>query len=371
MSNPFRKASVLKRLFSLLVLVTFSFSFSPVAMAQGDFDFSDGDDSGAASSDDFNFDDAPPAPLELEKKFVMPNNGKPVNLVIFVPVDGTPEKTLEQLTESTVEMLKDEKYSQYDSVEGIPINEKLAAMSEDDRLTCSDDPSCLANMGREIGASNIIVGRIYTENRDRPQITFDLIEVSTAVNKNSIFFDTQNRLRKQEQDISGALMRLFNIDTGSIDSLITQREVEESAPLPLGQLIGGIIVGVVALGAIGTGIYFGVEAKNLDDKVKKAIDANKAVSAMTLNAGAEGGNSASTYNALTHQKAAKDDYDKASDYAMLANILYASGAVLAVVSVILFLVRPERDDEDIFANDLYISPSVGDNGGGVVAGFTF
>ncbi|GEM_PF-2427552 len=370
MSNPFRKASVLKRLFSLLVLVTFTFSFSPVAMAQGDFDFSDGDDSGAASSDDFNFDDTPPAPLELEKKFVMPNNGKPVNLVIFVPVDGTPEKTLDQLTESTVEMLKDEKYSQYDSVEGIPIKEKLAAMGEEERMTCSDDPSCLANMGREIGAANIIVGRIYTENRDRPQITFDLIEVSTAVNKNSIFFDTQNRLRKQEQDISGALMRLFNIDTGSIDSLITQREVEESAPLPLGQLIGGIIVGVVALGAVGTGIYFGVEAKNLDDKVKKAMDANKDVTVMKLNTEAEKGNTG-IYNTLKHQKAAKDDYDKASDYAMLANILYASGAVLAVVSVILFLVRPERDDEDIFANDLYISPSVGDNGGGVVAGFTF
>ena len=367
MSNPFRKASVLKRLFSLLVLVTFTFSFSPVAMAQGDFDFSDGDDSGATGSDDFNFDDAPPAPLELDKKFVMPNNGKPVNLVIFVPVDGTPQKTLDQLTEATVEQLKDEKYAQYDSVEGIPLHEKLGEMNEEDRLTCSDDPSCLANMGREIGAANIIVGRIYTENRDRPQITFDLIEVSTAINKNSIFFDTQNRLRKQEQDISGALMRLFNIDTGSIDSLITKREVKESDPLPLGQMIGGIVVGVVALGAIGTGIYFGLESKNLDKKVKDAIEANGKVSANSLNTSKD---AATTYGALKHQKAAKDDYDKASDYAMLANILYAGGAVLAVVSVILFLIRPEND-EDIFANDLYISPSVGDNGGGVVAGFTF
>jgi len=367
MSNPFRKASVLKRLFSLLVLVTFTFSFSPVAMAQGDFDFSDGDDSGA-SSDDFNFDDAPPAPLDLEKKFVMPNNGKPVNLVFFEPVDGTPEKTLDQLTEATVEQLKDEKYAQYDSVEGIPVKEKLATMSADDRMACTDDPSCLANIGREIGAANIIVGRIYTENRDRPQITFDLIEVSTSTNKNSIFFDTQNRLRKQEQDISGALIRLFNIDTGSIDSLLTKREVDDSTPLPLGQLIGGVIVGVVALAAVGTGIYFGVESKNLDDKVKKAIDANKDVTTTTLNTS---DSATSTYASLKHQKAAKDDYDKASDYAMIANILYASGAVLAVVSVILFLVRPENDDEDIFANDLYISPSVGENGGGVVAGFTF
>ena len=79
MSNPFRKTSALKRLLSILVLVAFSFTFSPVAMAQGDFDFSD--DAGG----DFDFsDDTPSKPLDLEKKFVMPNNGKPVNLV-FVP----------------------------------------------------------------------------------------------------------------------------------------------------------------------------------------------------------------------------------------------------------------------------------------------
>ena len=70
------------------------------------------------------------------------------------------------------------------------------------------------------------------------------------------------------------------------------------------------------------------------------------------------------------QRATKKDYDKASDYAMIANILYASGAVLAVVSAILFLVRSDKD-EDIFANELYISPTVDSEGGGVVAGFTF
>ena len=93
MSNPFRKTSALKRLLSILVLVAFSFTFSPVAMAQGDFDFSD--DAGG----DFDFsDDTPSKPLDLEKKFVMPNNGKPVNLVFFEPVDGTPQKTLDRLT---------------------------------------------------------------------------------------------------------------------------------------------------------------------------------------------------------------------------------------------------------------------------------
>jgi len=361
MTNPFRKASVLKRLFSLLALVTFSVSSSSLAFAQGDFDFSDGD-----SGDDFNFsDDEPQTPLDLGKKFEMPNNGKPVNLVIFVPVDSTPEKTLDQLTESTVEQLKDEKYAEYDSVDGsIPIKEKLDAMSEDDRIVCVDDASCIAGIGREIGAANIVIGRIYTEGKDRPTITFDLIEMSSSSNKNFIEFTTQNRLRKQEQDISGALVRLFNIDTGSIDSLLTKREVEESAPLPTGQLVAGIVVGAVALGAIGAGVYFGLTAKDNDDKAQKAIDANLAVTK----------NDKSEFDSLDgqHQKDAKKYYDDASKNAMIANILYATGAVAAVVSVILFIVRSDKD-EDIFATheDLYISPSVANDGGGVVAGFTF
>ena len=359
MTNPFREAGVLKRLFSLLVLVTFSVSFSPMAMAQGDFDFSDDD----ASGDDFNFsDDGPQTPIDLGKKFEMPNNGKPVNLVIFEPVDGTPEKTLDQLTEATLEQLKNEKYAEYDSVEGIPIKEKLSAKSAEDRMMCVDEASCIADMGREIGAANVIIGRIYTEGRDRPQITFDLIEVATSTNKNSIYFETQNRLRKQEQDISGALLRLFRIDLGEID--LGTNETEETAPLPTGQLVAGIVVGVVALGAIGTGIYFGLQAKDLDDKAKKALDANSSIDSNALSA----------FNGLdkNHQKDAKKYSDDAKQNAMLANIMYASGAVAAVVSAILFIVRPDKD-EDIFATheDLYISPSVTGQGGGVVAGFNF
>lgn len=362
MSNPFRKADALRRFFAILVIIAFSFSFCPTAMAQGDFDFSDDSGDVDAGSNDFDFADDTPAPLQLEKTFVMPNNGKPVNLVLFDPIDGTPQKTLDQLTESTVELLKDEKYAMYDSVEGIPVKEKLAAMG-DDRFDCLNDPVCITDMGREIGAANIIIGTISTEGQERPQITLDLYEVSSSTKKNSIFFETQNRLRKQEQDISGALIRLFNIDTGDIDSLLTKKQVEESAPLPLGQLISGIVVGVVALGAIGTGVYFGVTAKNIDSDVGDAIEFNRVKKENDADY-------KEVSSAGKTQVAVKDDYDKASKYAMIANIMYASGAVLAVVSVILFLVRSDKED-DIFANELYVSPSVGNDGGGVVAGFSF
>lgn len=370
MSNPFHKTSRLKHLLSILVLVAFSFSFMPIASAQGDFDFADEEDT--SGGDDFDFADETPAPLDLSEHFVMPNNGKPVNLVIFEPVDGTPQKTLDNLTEATIDALKDEKYAEYDSVKGIPVTQKLEAMSPEDRMMCIDDPECMSNIGAEIGAANIVVGRIYTEGRDQPSVTLDLIDVNAKQTKNSIYFDTQQRLRKQEQDISGALLRLFNIDTGSLDTLLGEAVVEETEPLPLGQMIGGIVVGVVALAAVGTGIYFGLEASNYEDKASGAIKANEEIAA---NAVADA-TSTSIYDELKNkdqtQRKAKDNYDKAQDYAMLANILYAGGAVCAIVSVILFLVRSDKSD-DIFANhEIYVSPTVTPDGNnGVVAGFTF
>lgn len=373
MSNPFHKSSRIKSLLSMLMLVAFSFSFTPIASAQGAFDFADdeGDDF-SMGGDDFDFADEPQAPLDLGEHFVMPNNGKPVNLVIFEPVDSTPQKTLDNLTDATVDALKDEKYAEYDSVKGIPVLQKLSEMSSDDRMMCIDDAECMSNIGAEIGAANIVIGRIYTDGRERPYVTLDLIDVNNRVNKNSIYFDTQQRLRKQEQDIAGALIRLFNIDTGSIDSLLGQRVVEETNPLPTAQLVSGIVVGVVALAAVGTGIYFGLQASDYESKAKDAVAENEKIDMAVTNSGKD----PKVYDDLKAagytQRQAKDNLDKAKDYAMLANILYASGAVAAVVSVILFLVRSDKD-EDLFAgHDVYVSPAVGANGnGGVVAGFSF
>lgn len=363
MSNPFHRTSRLKHFLAMVVLLMFTFSFSPLALAQGAFDFTDEDDGTEDSNENsFDFVDETPTPLNLEETFVMPSGNKPINLVFFEPVDATPEKTLDSLTEAMIEQLKDARYGDNDTVKAVPVLQKLDAMSADDRSNCIEDAACLADIGRELGVANIVMGRIYTEFRERPQVTLDLIDVASSTNKNSIYFDTQARLRKQEQDISGALLRLFNIDTGSIDSLLGKAVVEESAPLPLGQMIGGIVVGVVGLGAIGAGIYFGLEANKYDDKVKKAIKANEAIKDLTT-----GGH----YGTVDNQLQAKKDYDKASNYAMIANILYASGAVASVVSVILFLVRSDKDDDLFSGNDLYISPAIQEGGAGIAAGFSF
>lgn len=359
MSNPFHRTSRLKPILAMFVLLAFTFSFSPLALAQGAFDFTDEDDE---TEDFFDFVDDTPAPLSLEDAFVMPSGDKPINFVFFEPVDATAQKTLDNLTDAMIEHLKDERYVDSDTVKAVPVLEKLDAMSADERSICINDAACLANLGQELGVTNIVMGRIYTEYRERPQVTLDLIEVATATNKNSIYFDTQARLRRQEQDIGGALLRLFNIDTGSIDSLLGPAVVEESAPLPLGQMIGGIVVGVVGLTAIGVGIYFGLEANKYDDKVKDAIKANAALTDQA---------SEGNYGTVDSQRQAKDNYDKASNYAMIANILYASGAVASVVSVILFLIRSEKDDDLFSDNEFYLSPALQQDGAGIAAGFSF
>jgi len=358
MSNPFHKASLIKHLLSILVLVTFSLSFAPLGFAQGAFDFTDddgGDDGG------FDFVDTPPAPLNLNEVFVMPTSGKPVVLVFFEPVDGTPQRTLDNLTEAAIDQIKrfdeykkDNPGVEFDAVKAIPVLERLGRMSADERFMCLDDADCVAGMGREIGVAYIVVGSIRTENVQSPPVELHLFEVATATKKNSHFFSTEARTRKQQQDMGGAILRLFNIKLPDFEP--TPVADVESAPLPLGQMIGGIVVGVVGLAAVGTGIYFGLEAKKYDQKVKDAIRDN------------EDGE----YGSVDNQLTAKANHDKAKDYAMIANILYATGAVAAVVSVILFLVRSDKDDDFFAQHKLYIAPSADQNGGGgVVAGFSF
>lgn len=355
MSNPLRMHDGLKRAMTTLALAFFCTSFVPMSFAQ-DFDFSDTDSS---TEDTFNFTEETPADKPKEPEFVMPNNGKPVNLVFFEPVDATEQKTLDALTDAVIEHMAGELFDDSDTVKAVPILTKLNAMDANARFECvnGETPKCLTDMAKEYNAANIIVGRIYNDDPARPRITLDLIEVATNSNKNFVQFETQPRLRKQEKDLGSALANLFNKEMPAIDTLLGSGVVEESNPLPLGQMISGIVIGVVALAAVGVGIKYGLDAKNYDKKITDAIKENK--------------NSSAVFGAVDSQLKAKkysDDADKAS---MIANVLYASGAVLAVVSVILFLVRPEQNEDLYGTSDLYLSPGFSKDGGGMVAGFKF
>ena len=369
MSNPFRFSVSLKKLFSILVLAAFCTTFAPVAaFAQGDFDFSDdsGDDfnfSDDDNSNEFDFGDDTPAPRPAEPSFVMPDGSKPINFVFFEPVDGTPQKTLDALSEALVKHLGKDDFAEYDSVVAVPILEKLKTMDDSSRFDCTSGENyatCLSDIVCELGVNdgNIVVGRIYTETDTQPKISLELIQIATNTSVEFTEFETQQRLKKQEKDLEPAVYSLFHKSLGDIKDVLGSGVVEEKAELPLGQMIGGIVVGVAALGAIGTGIYFGLSANDYQDQVAAAIAANKEATGPS--------------DSLLTQVATHDLQTKGEDQAMLANILYASGAVLAVVSVILFLVRSESSDE-LFAGsqDLFFSPTFLEEGAGVSAGFTF
>ncbi|MFA5623495.1 MAG: hypothetical protein WC966_00345 [Bradymonadales bacterium] len=353
MSNPFGMRDGFKRALSVMALTFFCTSFVPLTVAQ-DFDFSDSD-----ASDTFNFTEDSELEAPTKPEFTMPNNGKPVSMVFFEPVGDTEQKHLDSLSDAIVDHMSKELFDDMDAVVALPIIDNLNAMDSNTRFDCvnGDTPSCLTDMAKEYNADYIIVGRFYNDEPSRPRITLDLIEVKTNSNKNFVQFDTQPRLRRQEKDLGSALANLFNKEMPAIDTLLGSGRVEESNPLPLGQMISGIIIGVAALGAIGVGVKFGLDAKKNDDKVKKAIKENKA--------------SGATFGSVSSQLDAKKYSDDAEKAAMIANVMYASGAVLAVVSVILFLIRPEQNEDIYGAKDLYISPVFTEDGGGIGAGFRF
>ncbi len=365
MLSPFAAKSPLRSILTIFVLLAFCLSFVPPALAQ-DFDFTDDGTSEEGSSDDdtsFDFTDgtSPEDNKPVEPDFQMPDGSKPIIVAFFEPGDSTPKRRTDALAEAVVKHLGD--FEEYDSVIAVPILRKLEAMSEDERFDCAggSNPACIADMGKEINAKYVIIGRIQTEGVTIPHIYLELIDTATGTVTKITDFDTQPRLRSQEKDLKPAVYSLFNKKVADIDEILKGTRVQADNGLPLGQLVSGIVIGVLALGSIGAGIYFGLDAKDKDDQVKKAIDDNRKAKLADVN-----------YDGLKHQKKVKKIKDEAQQSAMIANILYAGGAVLGVVSLVLFLVRSDAD-EDLFASqpDLYVTPAISEEGGGVIAGFRF
>ena len=308
-----------------------------------------------------------PAPLTTPKEpeFEMPNSGKPINLVFFekIATENTEQRTLDMLTEALVKHMQE--FEEYDTAKAVPVIKKLDEMTTEDRENCIYTPGCIAGIGRELGVANIVIGKIQTENLPRPKISLDLIETNTATMKNFIEFETQPRLGTQERDLKPAVYSLYGKKIAEVSDLIHADAATMDNSLPLAQLISGIAVGVVGLAAVGVGIKFGLDAKNADEKVKKAINANKNVLK---------NKSFAEYDTLAgkRQSNAKKFKDDAKRNAMIANILYATGGVAAAVSLILFLVHPDSTADTPYAqSEPYITPGITDDGAGVFAGFRF
>lgn len=102
-----------------------------------------------------------------------------------------------------------------------------------------------------------------------------------------------------------------------------------------------IAVGVLGLAAAGTGGYFGMRSKDLEDRANEVCPGS-----------------------VCDDRGALDDNDKAQDYARNANILYIAGGALVAASAVIWVVGgPDRE--------MRVSPTVGGGGAGVSLGGNF
>jgi hypothetical protein len=100
-------------------------------------------------------------------------------------------------------------------------------------------------------------------------------------------------------------------------------------------------VGVLGLAAAGTGVYFGMRSKDLEDRANEVCP----------------GTICDDPNAL-------DDNDRAQDYARNANILYVAGGALVAASAVIWIVGgPDQE--------VRVSPTLGSGGAGVSLGGKF
>ena len=237
----------------------------------------------------------------------------------FDPADSTEDKILDRLTDALVEHLNT--FDDYDAVIGLPVKMELDEMSWEERDACVYDPACLAELAKPMGISKVLVGRIMIDGMPRPNISLELIDVQTASLENVISFDSSPRLAGQKKELKPAAYRLFNKELKTENDLLSNKGPRETkeAEMSTGQLIAAISTGVAGVALIGTGAYFGLEASSIHDDLVSKKDSNEIT-----------------------QKDAQKKLDDAQSNAVLANVFYGIGGVAAVVSVVLFIVRPQR-----------------------------
>ena len=152
-------------------------------------------------------DPAPAAPVA----------NKPVVLTLFYPVDSTSEKILEVLNDTLVEHIEGLETEGSDgqitkplsAINGVAMLLQLDALDPAERDACINDPACIASNASAFDANKVVVGRVYTEGRDRPEISLQLFDVSTQAIDNVFTFESNKNLKRQQKELKPALYKLF------------------------------------------------------------------------------------------------------------------------------------------------------------------
>ncbi len=348
---------------TFLALVMFT---SGAAFAEDDFDFTDdsgddgdgydftddggGDDGGGDGydfTDDGGGDDGGGMDIPA-----LPTGDKPIIVSFFDPVDSTPQRVVDRLDAALVNHLSE--FEDYAAVSGLGIKAELDAMDSEARDSCVNDPPCVAKIASEMGIAKVIIARVRTEGLQRPLISLDNIDVTSAALENFIEFEASPRVKGQEKELRPAAYKLFNrsIPTDkAAGTLSTGGVAPVDTGIGTGQLIASIGSGVLGVALVGLGVSYGMTASDLETEIIDGRD-----------------------NQTLNQVDAQSKLNEANDTAVLANVFYGLGGVAIAASVVLILIRPGDEiakDQQYSGIDVYLEPVVSVDGAGVVGGFRF
>lgn len=208
---------------------------------------------------------------------------------------------------------------------------------------CVREALCMASLGEEAGVDRIITARVL-DMPDGLQLNVDLFDV-----QDRLYMRTDSR-----RGLSGT-SGVVNAVEPSVRSVLDIREVvtgprigeDDSSGI---QRILAYSTAVLAVGFMGGGVYFGLQARSLESDL---VDSPK--------------NAAGAYT-LT-QRQAQDRLREVESKALTANVFYGLGLGLAATSAVLFLVDFGGDVDHTAG--LRIDPILSSDTVGVRAGWDF
>ena len=241
----------------------------------------------------------------------------PVVTGLVVPNESLDSRTAELLSDLLVGELGT--IAIVTAVDNIDLRDEFEIMGSELATECAFDPVCLGRIGWDVGLDQVVIGRA-TPSRTESDVTFtlDLIDLESRSVLRYRSVEVDNNLAAISQVITRQLPFLFEIREGPVD--VVDGPTGPS-PVQVGMAWTTLGLGVVSLGV---GIYFGIDASNLEDEVR--------------NGGLREGN---VY--IATQRGAQNTLDDAADSALLANVFLGTGVALLGVSALLFLITPGSD----------------------------
>lgn len=294
------------------------------------FDDDDGfvfdDDDFGFDDDDFDFSDGDGLDLTQEEGIVLPpmDDGGAYDLLAPATVTAmvVPRGPVDP---EIVEALSDALFAELDTLEHLStrsndeLREEFEVMGSELAFECAFDSVCLGGYGRRLGYDQIAMGRIEIDEETEEWVfTINLVgsEQSSVLSFRTIrtapdIEAVQETLPRQIRALYGIRMERRTAGQ-AVSSGRWQRGVAFGA-------LGGAVV------ALGVGAYFGVKASSIEDDVR----ATEEVDGVTI------------YS--MDQRTARSEIDRGQQMATNANMFFAIGGGLALVSAVFFIVTPGAD----------------------------